>query len=385
MQTDGAAASRDHTGGVRGSEGLSGAMRLSVYSDATEIGGAEISLHNLLAALRPETTATVLATTREVGRFLASARPGTSLEIVPEVRGKADLRRFLALRRAIAGTRPDVFQANLRTLHSCQYALAAAESLRGCTVIAVEHSLVAPDTRLSRWLKRRTSRRLAAHVAVGDAAAREVERRAHLAPNSVRTIHNGVPAGSAYADLPGQRVSDAPVIGTLARLDPVKGIDVLLESLTLIPQAHLVVAGDGSERARLEDRAARLGLAERVHFLGWIDDARSLLGGFDLFVLPSRSESFPLTIVEAMLAGIAVVASDVGSVAEAVVHGGTGLLVPPDDPRGLAAAISGLLSDPARRAEMGRAGRERALGRFGVDAMARSYEDLYATVAGTLR
>ncbi len=371
--------SRSRTGSKLAS-GAGGGLRLSVYSDATEIGGAEISLRNLLEHLRADIDVTALATSHEIGAFIAAARPGTSLVVAPAVRDKTDVHGFLSLRRAIADSRPDVFHANLRTLHSCQYALAAAETLRGVAVIAVEHSLVTPDTRLSSWLKRRTSRRLAAHVAVGDAAAREVERRAHLGTHSVLTIHNGVPADRSTPEGLARRITDAPVVGTLARLDPVKGLDTLLDSFALLPDVHLVIAGDGPERSRLHDQAVELGLADRVHFLGWVDRARELLGSFDVFVLPSRAESFPLTVVEAMLADRAVVATDVGSVAEAVVHGVTGLLVPPNDPRALGAAVASLLSDPSRRSEMGRAGRERALDLFGVDAMARSYERLYDSV-----
>lgn len=384
MPNGSAVTSRAVTGDVRASDHDTTGLRLSVYSDASGIGGAEISLCNLLAALRPETEVTVLATSREVGALLAAARPGTSLAVVPSVRGKADLPGFLALRRAIARTRPDVFQANLHSLHSCQYALAAAESLRGVAVIAVEHSLVAPDTRLSRWLKRRTSRRLSAHVAVGDAAAREVERRVRLGPGSVRTIYNGVPADQNSPGRAKPSADGPPVVGTLARLDPIKGLDTLIDSLALLPGVHLVVAGEGPERERLQHQAERLGVADRVRFLGWVDDARRLFGGFDLFVLPSRSESFPLAVIEAMLAGLAVVATDVGSVAEAVVPGVTGLLVPPGDPHALGAAVESLLSDSHRRTEMGMAGRERALELYGDDSMARSYERLHDTVVGRL-
>ena len=248
-------------------------------------------------------------------------------------------------------------------------------------MIAVEHSLVAPDTRLASLLKRWTSRRLSAHIAVGEAAAREVERRAGIVPHSVRTIHNGVPDD---ARVPLSRVTDAPVVGTIARLDPIKGLDVALDALSSLPDVHLVIAGEGPELPRLEAQTRRLGLLERVHFVGWADRARDLLAGFDVFILPSRSESFPLTVIEAMLAGRAVVATAVGSVAEAVVDGVTGMLVPPDNPRALGAAVASLLADRALRAEMGSAGRDRALQLFDVAAMAHAYENVYDALVGPL-
>jgi len=374
--------SASHTARYRGQDAATRDMRLTVYSDAPGIGGAEVLLSHLLATFRTGIDVTVLATSDEIGSFLAAARPGSTLRVVRPVRGKIDLLRFVALRRAIARSHPDIFHANLHSLHSCQYALAAAETIRGIAVVAVEHSLVTPDTRLASLLKRWTSCRLSAHVAVCDAAAREVERRAGLPPHSVHTIHNGVP-DDASTPLP--RVTDAPVIGTIARLDPIKGLDVALEALASLAGVHLVIAGNGPEMSRLVEQADRLHESDRVHFLGWTDRARDLLGGFDVFVLPSRSESFPLTVIEAMLAGRAVVATSVGSVAEAVIDGVTGLLVPPEDPLALGAAVESLLSDPARRAEMGRTGRDRALEHFDVATMARSYEDLYADVIGRHR
>ena len=111
--------------------------------------------------------------------------------------------------------------------------------------------------------------------------------------------------------------------------------------------------------------------------VGWSDEPRNHLRGFDVFVLPSRFEGFPLTVIEAMLAELPVVASDVGSVREAVLDGDTGLLVAPEDPEALARAVGALLADPARRRAMGQQGRRRALERFTVEAMARRFESLY--------
>jgi glycosyltransferase involved in cell wall biosynthesis len=138
-----------------------------------------------------------------------------------------------------------------------------------------------------------------------------------------------------------------------------------------------VLVGDGGERAALERLAAELALDGRLAFTGWSEEARAQLASFDVFVLPSRYEGFPLAVVEAMMAGLPVVASDVGSVREAVRDGATGLLVPPNDPGALAAAVGRLLADPGRAREMGRAGRRLALERYTAAAMARSFECLY--------
>lgn len=373
---------RERGEGVGRHAGHGGGLHLSVYSDASVLGGAEASLHNLLGALRPGIDVTVLATDRSVAEYLVAARPGTGFRIVPATRAKRDVKAMLSLRRTIAELRPDVLHANLNSLHSCQYALALAQTVRGVAVIAVEHSLVGPETRLSWSLKRWTSRRLAAHVAVGEASARDIERRAGLTPNSVRVIHNGVPDLPA-APLP--RVTESPCMGTVARLDPIKGLDVAVDALALLPDVHLVIVGDGTERAFLEERASRLGVLDRTHLVGPNDSARDMLAGFDVFVLPSRSEAFPLTVIEAMLARRPVVATRVGSVAEAVVDGVTGVLVAPGDPDALASAVGDLIADPARRSAMGRAGRERATEQFGVATMAQEYEAMYDSVATRVR
>jgi glycosyltransferase involved in cell wall biosynthesis len=111
---------------------------------------------------------------------------------------------------------------------------------------------------------------------------------------------------------------------------------------------------------------------------GWSDDPRSYLGTFDVVALPSRFEGFPLTVLEALLARSAVAATDVGSVAEAVHGDETGLLVPPEDPAALAAAIRRLLADPPLRRRLGEQGRRLVLDRFTAGQMARAYESLYA-------
>ena len=186
-------------------------------------------------------------------------------------------------------------------------------------------------------------------------------------------IHNGVP-DVALESLP--RPYAGPTIGTIGRLDRQKGFDLVLRSLVELPDSHLVIIGDGPERGALEQLAAELGVAARTEFQGWRDDPRRHLTTFDVFVAPSRFEGFPLVIVEAMLAGLPVVASAVGSVAEAVVDGRTGLLVPPEDPRALARALAALLGDSGRRMSMGAAGREHAQA-FTPRAMALAYERLY--------
>jgi glycosyltransferase involved in cell wall biosynthesis len=167
------------------------------------------------------------------------------------------------------------------------------------------------------------------------------------------------------------------MIGAIGRLEPQKGIDILIRALADVEGATLLVVGDGSERKGLEELARTVGVADRVIWLGWSEDARSYLGSLDVVALPSRFEGFPLAVLEALLARSAVVAADVGSVAEAVRDGETGLLVPPEDPAALAGAINRMLADVELRQRLGEQGRRLVLERFTAEHMTRAFESLY--------
>jgi len=144
------------------------------------------------------------------------------------------------------------------------------------------------------------------------------------------------------------------------------------------PSATFAIAGEGPDRAALEERAERLGVSEAVAFLGLVDGPGPLLAGTDVFVNPSWAESFPLSTLEAMQAGLPVVITDVGGAAEAIVEGESGLLVPPRDAPGLAGAISGMLADRERAERIGAAARERVQQRFSVSRMIEGTAAVYA-------
>jgi glycosyltransferase involved in cell wall biosynthesis len=351
--------------------------RLVAYTDAEQVGGAEISLGHLLAGLEAAHEVAVLGVDERVVSFLADRLPGAEARWVPPVRRKHDVPGVLAHVRGLRRLGPTVVHVNLKSPWDCPYGILAALLLR-VPYVLVEHSLYPETGRLRRRFARFAARRAAAVVAVGERSARELERLLDLPPGAARTIHNGLP------DLDAEREAHPPathVVGCVGRLDHEKAYDTLLRALPHV-DANAVIVGDGPERGRLEQLAAELGISDRVRFLGWSDDPRRHLASFTVFCLPSRpgTESFPLTIVEAMLAGLPVVATTVGSVAEAVVDGETGLLVPPDEPEALAAALRRLLRDPALRESMGRRGRQRARASFTVEHMVEGYERLYREI-----
>ena len=142
----------------------------------------------------------------------------------------------------------------------------------------------------------------------------------------------------------------------------------------------LWIAGEGADRESLERISRRLGLADRVRFLGRRTDSPDLLAACDVFVLPSRREGLGVASLEAMAAARPVVASRVGGLAEAVVHERTGLLVPPGDPRALGEALIRLLRDDALRERLGAAGPDRIAEGFAAEQMIEAYEKLYLEV-----
>lgn len=200
------------------------------------------------------------------------------------------------------------------------------------------------------------------------------------------TIWNGVDTGRfrprnkqamrSQLDLP----AEAPVAGIVAALRPEKQHVMLLEAMGLVvehlPEAILVVVGDGPERAAIEGRASQLGLAPNVRMLGTRHDVPEVLAALDLKVLSSKMEANPASTLEASACGLPVAVPDVGSLRETVVQGETGLLCPPDNPRALADGMLELLSDRERARAMGEAGRELVCRQFSVEGMVRGYENL---------
>jgi glycosyltransferase involved in cell wall biosynthesis len=353
-------------------EGLPPRLPVVFYSDSSLIGGAEVVLGILLGALDERIEATITATDREVLEFLAARRPAARVRQLPEVRGKADLRGWLGNLLGIVAGRPRIFHANTGGAGAALHALVLATVVPGLKTVLVEHLATPADTELQRRMKRIATRRLDAHVAVGETAARAIEAVNDLPPGRVHTIHNGVP-DDAISTV-SRAFGDGVVLGTIGRLHRQKGYDVLLRALPLLPETRLVIVGDGPERTALQRQAA-----ERIRFVGWQERARDFLTSFDVFVLPSRFEAFPLVIIEAMLARLPVVATRVGSVPEAVQDGVTGLLSDPDDPGALSDALRPLVMDPRLREAMGTRGRLRGL-ELSPAVMARAYERLYASI-----
>jgi len=206
--------------------------------------------------------------------------------------------------------------------------------------------------------------------------------RAAVIPNGIDVAQwNDLP-DPATARLELGLGKDDFVVGTVGRLQEQKGHIHLLDAAARVlrqrPEAVFLIAGYGPLRDALERRAADLGLAERVWFLGYRRDVRSILAALDVFVLPSLWEGMSNAMLEAMAAARPVVATAVDGNLDQVVHRETGLLVPPGDSAALAVAILEIAQDPEAAREMGRRGRRRVEAEFSLDRMTRAYLDLYA-------
>ncbi len=355
-------------------------LAVAFLIDLLEVGGAEVQLVDLVNALDPGRVRAEVA----VLRRRAPLCDRLSVPVVSfGMRLPGDPRVLRALGRWL---RQGAFDA-VYTNHAWSTIMTAwlrkRGGLRDLTWLDAQHGFDRPAA--SRWLeplRRRALRRADRLVAVAVAQAEWLREYIHPSP-PIAVIPNAIDVERFAAPvdgLPARRSlgipDEAPVIVSVGRLVSVKGYDVLIDALALcaaerkVPVVHLILVGTGPEQAALGKRAAAARLGERVHFVGLQPDPRPFLAAADLFCLASRSESMGIAGVEAMAAGLPVVATRTGGLPEVVVEGETGRLVPPEDPEALARALADLLAQPDLRRRYGEAGRRRARAHHGIRARA---------------
>lgn len=312
---------------------------------------------------------------------------GVPLSFLGKRRGM-DLRMVPRIAAAIRAFRPDVLHTHAYTL---QYALPTLPLRPRLRVVHTLHNLAEREAhRPGRLVQGLAFRLGVAPVAIGEAMARSFRRVYGRAPR--RVIPNGVPV-AAFAPAPGAREAvrgelglpaRAPVVLAVSRLAPQKDVATLVRAFSsprlAALDARLLVAGGGPLRAELEQLARDRNAGDRIRFLGIRTDVPRLLAAADLFALPSRYEGNPLTVMEAMAAGLPVVATAVGSVPE-LVPAAAGRLVPAGDEGALEDALHALLRDPVRIRALGAAAARVAAERFDAAAMAAAYAALYRELA----
>jgi glycosyltransferase involved in cell wall biosynthesis len=302
---------------------------------------------------------------------------------------------LLGLRRLVRRHKVDIIQSHL--LGSNVYA-ALTGFLTGVPVVASFHGMVDVDgrdrlKRLRRFIMRLGVRRF---VCVSMALREALVAQGFVGSDRSGVIYNGIDV--ARYDRPRSDVlrhslglpPETPLAGCLGNLRPAKGYDVLIRGTAQLKQrgvaCHFAIAGQGKGRLANELMALRkeLDVEDRVHFLGFQADSAEFLAGLDLFVLPSTSEGFSISTIEAMAAGLPIVATRCGGPEEIISHGQTGLMVQPGDPFALAGAIERLLSDRERARQMAEDARQMARERFDIGQMVKAYLSIYAAV-GTQR
>ena len=363
--------------------------RILIVITLAEIGGAQSYVSALLPGLREEFDVTVAAHGDGPLRA-AAARAGVRFVALRHLQRALDPRQdLLALVELLALVRRE--RPAIVHLNSSKAGVLGrlAGALGGAPVrVFTVHGWAFKAYRgiaatVYLWADRLMSPLTSATICV---AASELEaglRARTCRPGRSLVIRNGVPL-----DVP-RRNGDRPGPGPLTlvavgRLRYPKDFLTLVRAIALLPRGAVraLVVGDGPQRDEVEAEARRLEVEGDVVLLGDRDDVAELLAAADAFVLSSRSEAMPMSVLEAMAAGLPVVASAVGGVPELVLDGETGLLVEPGRPDALAAAIGRLVADPAARRRMGDTGRRRVEEEFGVDACRARHVALYRSLLG---
>lgn len=263
---------------------------------------------------------------------------------------------------------------------------APAAAMAGAVTVHTKHG-INPDGERRQWLRRAASRLVDAYVAVTDSLARVALERNECAPAQLHVIPNGIDL-TRFGPNPDARrrireqlgiPTDAWVIGTVGRLSPEKNQALLVQSATpmLDQRRHLVLVGEGPERAALETRVADSLRGAFVHFTGARDDVPELLAAFDVFALTSSSEGLPLVVLEAMASELPVLTTAVGGVPDVIEDRVTGYLVDSGDAAALTRQMAWLSSRPDQAQLVARCARSTVLERHGLPQMAARYASLY--------
>ncbi len=349
------------------------------------IGGLERVVLNLAAHVHRERFPSAIVCLGPGGPLVEQARAaGVGVSVLDQ---RAGFRpgTVLGLARAFRAQRVGIVHCH--NAAPLVYGAAAAR-ISGTAVVYTAHGMKTSGARQPVCLARLGL--VDEFVTVSDDARRIAIESAGAAPERVQRIWNGVDS-VAYRradDETRARVrrslglpADAFVFTMVARLSAAKDHANLIRAFAAVsardPRADLVVVGDGELRADVEKLVNELGLADRIRLLGSRTDVADLLGAFDCFVLSSCTEGLAMTLLEAMAAGLPVVATRVGGNAEVVVDGETGLLVPARDTARLFEAMHWMLAHAGAAPTMGARGRERVLSHFSIEAMVAAYQDTY--------
>jgi glycosyltransferase involved in cell wall biosynthesis len=365
-------------------------MRVLLVCDSLNIGGAERHVIGLATGLRRRGHDVTIACSAPGDLDDEALDAGLGLHVLGEtlVKRRVSVRYSRQLTDLIEAGGLDIVHAHM---HASAAAAAIASARTTVPLVITEHTEAGwRDQRACRTS--RTAYRRAAHViAVSDRIARRLIEHDQLTWERVSAIQNALPHRPAVVEPRGQPlariVRGEPLIGVVARLVPEKGVACFLRAAALtlreLPQTTFVIVGDGPLRQELSALAADLGIARRVRFLGARRDGPELIAELDVLAVPSLSEGTPLVTLEALSAGVALVASAVGGIPDQVRGFSRAVLVPPGDPAAMAQALVTMArATPAR---VRRATIDRISLLPGHDAMVRRTEETYAAAIAAAR
>ncbi len=362
-------------------------MKALFLCQSLNVGGAEELILGASRAL-PEVgvEAEVVALTRRGPIADEIEAAGVPLHLVAGQPGPRDPAAFVRLVRLLRREQPDVVHTFL--IVAGIYGRLAAFAAGVPLVLAAEQNVYTRKPRRHALMERALATRTYRVVACCEVVGRYYQQQVGVARYKIEVVYNAVRFGrqpqatdSETARFALKLPPEALVLGTLGRLTEQKGQRILLQVVAAlardVPELVLFLAGAGPLREALEAETSRLGLADRVRFLGVRRDRATLYAAMDVFVLPSHWEGLSLALVEAMGAGRAVVATDVGGNPEVVSNGRTGLLVPSNDADALAGALRTLATDRQLRAALGDAAAADARARFSIDQHVAQLATLY--------
>jgi len=358
-------------------------MRVLYVITRTQMGGAQAHVLDLISGLSPQCEPLLAAGEQD---FLAdeAAKLGVKCFLLPElvrpINPWKDLRAARSLLGLIRATRPD-----LTHLHTSKAGMVGrfASHAAGIPSIYTVHLWPFDDgTGLSRAigipLEKLTARFTSRIITVSDATRQAGLRLGIGRASQFITIHNGISDTPFLARL---EPTDRPKIAVVARFVDQKDHVTLIRAVSeMVVRPQLLFIGDGPRLPQVRALCESLGLSAACEFAGERRDVPQILAGCDLFVLPTNWEGFPLSILEAMRAGLPVIATDVGGNREAVIPGVNGLLAPRHDVAALRQAIESLCASFERRVQFGRASRQRFLQYFSREQMLSRTFQIYKSV-----
>ncbi len=365
-------------------------LRIAHVALDLEAGGLERLIADLMRRTDPERFETSLLCTDFLGRHAEGLESVGRLEVVGPQEKWSMLRpgRFAAKIKKMA---PDVVH-----LHSgVWYKGSLAARLAGVrSVVYTDHGRLGPDTRLVRLVDKIAAGRTDVVVAVSDDL--KARLRAEIVPESVpvKTIINGIDTALFEPRSPNDALrrelgvtTDRPVIGTVGRLDVIKGYDVAIKAFRLLldsgTRATFLLVGDGPERANLEALIKEEKLEDSFLMAGWRNDADDIYQLLDVFTLSSHSEGTSVSLLEAMASGVCPVVTAVGGNPDVLGPNLRHLTVPPADPHALAAAWDEALRDTEKRKAQAQVAMARVRAEFDQGTMVRAYEGLYSSLVNS--